>query len=58
MARATKRSGFGNNKGSLNPKMVVSATEPKNPTLNMIWIDTTTPAVKVWNGLSWDTIAT
>lgn len=35
-----------------------SATPPQNPTLNMLWIDTsTTPSkFKRWNGTSWDVI--
>jgi hypothetical protein len=58
MSRATKRGGFGSQKGSLNSKIVIQDTEPKQKSINLIWIDTATPAVKVWTGLAWITVAT
>jgi len=39
MARAERRSGFGVNKGSLNPKTTVSETAPVSPSHKDNWID-------------------
>ena len=58
MGRANNRTGFGKNRGAVNPPIHVGDTAPDSPVKNHIWIDTGTPALKVWNGLSWDTIAT
>jgi hypothetical protein len=60
MSRASNRVGFGNNRGAGNPKITVSDTAPSSPKNNDIWIDTATPAIKIWNatGSSWDTVAT
>lgn len=52
MARASKRAGVGAQRGSVNPKITVSAIAPSLPKKYDIWVDISTPATPVWN--YWD----
>ena len=56
MGRASKRAGFGVQRGSINPRITVSNVAPSNPKTNDIWVNTTTPTAPVWNyydGANW-----
>lgn len=57
MARATKRAGFGYQRGSINPRITVSDVAPSWPAINDLWIDTSgvSAVLKYWDGSSWQT---
>jgi hypothetical protein len=55
LARASRRSATGPNRGSINPKLVITDYQPYNPKINDIWYDTATPAIKYWTGVQWFT---
>ncbi|HLX60167.1 MAG TPA: hypothetical protein VKX17_02680 [Planctomycetota bacterium] len=41
-----------------NAKVSMGSSEPGSPTTGLIWADTGTPALKMWNGSAWVTFAT
>jgi len=56
MGRASKRAGYGQQRGSINPKITVSVTAPNQPKKYDIWVDITTASAPVWNyydGSAW-----
>lgn len=56
MGRASKRAGFGVQRGSTNPRISVSSVAPSNPKEKDIWVDISTPTTPVWNyydGANW-----
>ena len=55
MARASKRAGNGPHRGSINPKITVSAVAPAKPKTNDLWYDTGTSTLKYYNGSTWTT---
>lgn len=54
-ASATKRAGYGPQRGAINPKVTVSSITPSIPKINDIFIRTTpTPSTTFWyNGTTW-----
>lgn len=50
MARSSKRTGFGSNKGAINPRITTSHTAPKNPSKNDLHIY---DGINKWSGLAW-----
>jgi len=57
MGRASRRTGYGQNRGSLNPKITISDEAPTNPKTYDIWIDISgaSAVLKYWDGSSWTT---
>jgi len=41
-----------------NAKVSVGSSEPGSPTTGLLWADTGTPALKMWNGSAWIQFAT
>ena len=57
MARSSKRAGFGNQRGSINPKMTVSEVAPKLPKKNDVWLDISGTATwKYYDGSAWQSV--
>ena len=57
MARSSKRAGFGNQRGSINPKMTVSEVAPKLPKKNDVWLDISGTATwKYYDGTVWQSV--
>ena len=57
MARATKRAGFGYQRGSINPRITISIIAPTTPAKHDIWIDISgaSAVLKYWDGSAWQT---
>ena len=57
MARASKRVGVGQQRGSINPKITVSEVAPSVPKKNDIWLDISSTATwKYFDGSTWQTV--
>jgi hypothetical protein len=49
VGRPNNRSGFGNNRGSTNPPIIISSTAPEEPQHKDLWLNTSTsPGVLKW----------
>lgn len=49
MGRSNNRSGYGINRGSLNPYIFIASSAPTSPQHHDLWLDTSTsPAVLKW----------
>jgi hypothetical protein len=53
MARASKRVGFGPNKGAINPKISIGTEKPKNPKKDDIHIDFVRGNLSQYDGTNW-----
>lgn len=54
MARASKRTGFGPQRGATNPKITVSTVEPSRPKKYDLWLDISATATwKYYDGSTW-----
>lgn len=53
MPRASKRTGTGPNRGSINPKITISILAPNSPKENDIWMDSTDLRIFYYDSSEW-----
>lgn len=57
MARQNVRSGFGAQRGAINPITTVSEVPPSAPHVRDMWVDTFEDKLYRWSGTAWVEIA-
>jgi hypothetical protein len=52
-SRQSRRAGFGELRGAINPPVAVSEVPPRNPSVKDLWVSTYEDKFYRWDGAAW-----